>query len=215
MRFPETVPAETDPAWIIVFCDAPPLRPGSPWRNRALCWLLRTLLKPGFRHCYAVRPMHLADGWLLFNPHSACTDILETSGPGLAAYLDAEAAAGRCRLVHVTTRRPVAWVPRGTATCVGAVAHLIGVPSRPWTTPFALYRHLQREETAMGSIFSSPSVDTSAADQQAEEARKEAEDAKAKADAKLRAVRAGQSGRSLLSYSGTGEQGVKTTLGAG
>jgi len=215
MNFPPTAPAQTAPEWIVAFCDPPPLPPGSPWRNRLLYRLLTGLLKPGFRHCYALRPLHLADGWLLFNPHSACTDVLELRGQGFAAELAAAAAAGRCCLVRVAARRPGVWVPRFSATCVSAVAHLIGVPSRPWTTPFALYRRLQQEEIAMGSIFSTPSVDTSAADRQAAEARAEAAEAKAKTEAKMRALRAGQSGRSLLSYSGTGEQGVKSTLGAG
>ncbi|MGE4528115.1 MAG: hypothetical protein AB7D00_07085 [Rhodospirillaceae bacterium] len=215
MNFPRTASAQTAPEWTVAFCDPPPLPPGSPWRNRLLYRLLTTLLKPGFRHCYALRPLHLAEGWLLFNPHSACTDILELRGQGHAADLAAAAVAGRCHLVRAVARRPEVWVPRISATCVSAVAHLIGAPSRPWTTPFALYRRLKQEETAMGSIFSTPSVDTSAADAQAEEARQEAAETKAKTEARLRALRAGQSGRSLLSYSGTGEQGVKTTLGAG
>ncbi|MBN2752620.1 MAG: hypothetical protein JXQ84_07915 [Rhodospirillaceae bacterium] len=214
MVFPSTSDAYTAPQWFVVFCDPEPLPTGSPYRNRILLWMLQALLKPGFRHCYALRPLHMADGWLLFNPHSACTDVLELPGK----YVDrlcADAAAGRCCVVAAITRRPIAWVPRFTATCVSAVSHLLGVPSHPWTTPYALYRHLKQEDSAMGSVFSTPKVDTSAADKQTALAAEEAAETKAKNAAKLRAVKAGQSGRSLLSYSGTGEAGVKTTLGAG
>lgn len=215
MDFPPTAPAVINPLWYAVFCDPEPLPPGAPLRNRVLARLLRAGLAPGFRHVYAMRRLHLAEGWLVFNPHSACVDIVEFAGDAFAARVFAEAEAGRCRVVAVAARRPGAWVPRLAATCVSAVAHLLGAPSRPWTTPRALYRQLKRQESPMGSVFSPPKVDTKAADEAARKARADADALEAKNQARLRALKAGQSGRSLLAYSGTGEAGVKTSLGAG
>jgi hypothetical protein len=214
MDFPATEAAAINPLWFAVFCDPEPTPPAAPLRNRILSAALRALLKPGFRHCYAMRRMHAAPGWLVFNPHSACTDVLELLGESFAEHVAAEAGAGRCAVVAVATRRPQAWAPRLGATCAIAVAHLLGVPSRPWSTPFALYRQLKQEEP-MGSVFSPPKADTTAADAAAKEAKAEADALAAKNDARLRALKAGSQGRSLLAYSGTGEAGVKTTLGAG
>ena len=214
MDFPGTEKAAINPLWFAVFCDPEPTPTDAPLRNRVLSRGLRALLKPGFRHCYAMRRMHTAHGWLVFNPHSGCTDVLELPGETFAEHLAAEVEAGRCTVVAVETRRPKAWAPRGSATCAVAVAHLLGVPAKAWTTPYALYRHLKQEEP-MGSVFSPPKADTTAADAAAKEAKAEADALSAKNDARLRALKAGNRGRSLLAYSGTGEAGVKTTLGAG
>ncbi|SBV97646.1 hypothetical protein KL86APRO_10911 [uncultured Alphaproteobacteria bacterium] len=215
MDFPAAPPAAINPLWYAVFCDPEPLPANAPLRNRALSRVLRALLRPGFRHVYAMRRLHCGAGWLLFNPHSACIDVLEFAGDAFARQVFAEAGAGRCRVVAVATRRPAAWVPRLSATCVSAVAHLLGVPSRPWTTPRALYRQLQQQEVSMGSVFSPPKPDTKAADAAARQAKEEAAALEARNQARLRTLKAGQSGRSLLAYDGTGEAGVKTTLGAG
>lgn len=215
MDFPPAAPATVAPAWFAVFCDPEALPPGAPLRNRVLSRLLRALLAPGFRHVYAMRRRNGAAGWLVFNPHSACIDILEFAGDEFAGRVFAEAAAGRCTVLAVAARRPSAWVPRLAPTCVTAVAHLLGAPSRPWTTPRALHRRLLQQEELMGSVFSTPKVDTKAADAAARKAQTEADALEAKNQARLRALRAGQSGRSLLAYAETGEAGVKTTLGAG
>lgn len=215
MEFPSAPPAAINPLWYAVFCDPEPLPPQAPLRNRVLSRLLRAALRPGFRHVYAMRGLNCGRGWLLFNPHSACIDVLEFAGDTFAAGVFAEAEAGRCRVVAVAARRPAAWVPRLAPTCVTAVAHLLGVPSRPWTTPHRLYRQLQQQEDTMGAVFSPPKPDTKAADQAARQAREEAEALEAKNQARLRTLKAGQSGRSLLAYAETGETGVKTTLGAG
>ncbi len=200
-------------AWLVAFCDSEPLAADARPRDRLLHWGLRAL-RPGFRHCYALRPAR-GGGWLLFNPHSARTDILELPDGAYAAQVLAEAAAGRGAAVAVVARQPRSWSPRWAFSCVASVAHVIGVPTRPWTTPYSLYRHLKREELAMGGMFSAPKADTSAAEASAAKAQAEADELKAKNDARLRALRAGSNGRSLLTFAGTGEQGVKTTLGAG
>lgn len=215
MSCPPAAPAVAGPPWYAVFCDPEPLPPGAPLRNRALSVALRAALAPGFRHVYAMRRLNCAEGWLLFNPHSACVDIVEFAGDAFADRVFAEAEAGRCRVVAVVARRPEAWMPRFAATCVSAVAHLLGVPSRPWTTPRALYRQLRTQEVPMGSVFSPPKVDTKAADDAARKAQADADALEAKNQARLRALKAGQSGRSLLAYAETGEAGVKTMLGAG
>lgn len=200
--------------WFVVFCDPEPPKGPQPRRNRLLLWLLGRL-RPGFRHCYAVRPLELGRGWLLFNPMSLGTDVLEIAGDDFARALFARARAHACTVVPVAVRRPGLWAPRLTMTCATQVAHLLGVPSRPWTTPFALYRILQKENRIMGGLFSKPSVDTSSTDAYTAELQKENAETEKKNKAKLTAIRAGQSGRSLLAFSDTGETGVKTTLGAG
>lgn len=210
-----TEPAITDPLWFVVFCDPEPVAPGAPLRNRLLAWALRALFRPGFRHCYAMRPMHRAEGWLLYNRHSACSDLFELPQEW-AVHVFAEAEAGRCTVVRATARRPVGWTPRVLSTCATNVAHLLGIPARPWATPYALYRHLTQEDPAMGGVISPKKPDTSAADAAAKAAQEEAAATKAANEAKLRNIKAGQSGRSLLTFAGTGETGVgKTTLGAG
>ena len=55
--------------------------------------LLRAALRPGFRHVYAMRGLNCGRGWLLFNPHSACIDVLEFAGDTFAAGVFAEAEA--------------------------------------------------------------------------------------------------------------------------
>ncbi len=210
--------AEVNPYWFIVFCD--PMQnvtgPGLAYRrNRFLKSLLVRCLRPGFRHCFAVRPAHHFDGWIIMNPHSACMDVLELSWEAGLNFLTEQIRKGDARIVCVRTRRPRAWVPRWVMTCVTSVAHLIGTPSKPWMTPYDLYCQLQQEDSDMGGIFSAPKPDTSAADAQAAEAKKEADDMKKKNQARINAMRGGSMGRSLLTYDKTGEQGVKTTLGAG
>jgi hypothetical protein len=200
-----TEPAITNPQWLVVFCDPEDAGPGQPLALRLVGGLLRALLKPGFRHVYALRPLHTVEGqWLYVNHSLTCLDLFE---------LPQEFANGiRGEVVRVAARRPISWVPRLVPTCVTTVAHLLGVPSRPWTTPYALYRHLTQEDPAMGA----KKPDTSAADAAARKAQEEAAAAKAANEAKLRNLKAGRSGRSLLTFAATGETGVgKTTLGAG
>ncbi len=199
----KTVPAITSPLWIVVFCDPPAAGKGDPWPLRFVSWALRAFLKPGFRHCFAVRPMHTSDHWLYVNHNLQCLDLFEVP----QEYADGLTG----ETVAVSARRPVSWAPRLVPTCVTTVAHLLGVPAWPWTTPHALYRRLKQEENAMQS-----KPDTSAADAAAKAAQEEADATKAANEAKLRNLKAGQSGRPLLTFSGTGETGVgKTTLGAG
>lgn len=137
-----TEPSITNPLWFVVFCDPEPIPQGAPLRTRLLDMVLRVLFKPGFRHCYAMRPMHLTKGWLLYSRAATCTDIFELPQEW-AARVFADAEAGRCSVVQVAARRPVSWAPRFIPTCVTAIAHLIGAPAWPWTTPYALYRNLQ------------------------------------------------------------------------
>jgi len=93
-----------------------------------------------------MRPMHMAEGWVVMNPHSACSDIIELPWVSGLRQLETNARNGVCRVVCVRTRRPLRWVPRVVMTCVTSVAHVIGVPSKPWTTPYDLYRYLKQEE---------------------------------------------------------------------
>ena len=148
----------------------------------------------------------------VFNPMSSAPTAGESGA--FARALFARARAHACTVVPVAVRRPGLWAPRLTMTCATQVAHLLGVPSRPWTTPFALYRILQKENRIMGGLFSKPSVDTSSTDAYTAELQKENAEPE-REQAKLTAIRAGPERRSLLAFSDTGETGVKTTLGAG
>ncbi len=198
--FPADAPVVADAVWLVAFCDPEPPPRAARWRDRLLYRALCALLRPGFRHCYAMRRAY-GGGWVLFNPHSARTDILDLPDDAYPARVLADAASGRGAVVVVAARRPVGWVPRGLFTCVASVAHLLGVPSRPWTTPHTLYRHLKPEELAMGGVFSAPKADTSAAETAAAKAQAEADALKAKNEARLRVLRAGSGGRSLLTFS--------------
>jgi len=207
--------AEINPYWFVVFTDPEGVGGNARWRDRALHWALCTFLRPGYRHCFAMRPMHSSDSWLVVNVHSACTDVLELSWEQGLNFLVEDVRTGATRVLCVRTKRPMSWVPRFVMSCATSVAHLIGVSSTPWMTPYKLYCQLKEEDLGMGGIFSSPKSDTSEMDAQVAEAKKEAEETKKKNEASLNAMRAGRTGRSLLAYEKTGEAGVKTTLGAG
>jgi len=199
-----TGPNITNPQWLVVFSDPKDSSPDEPLALRVVARLLRAFLKPGFRHVYALRPLHTSGHWLYVNHSLTCLDLFELPQE-FADCLTGE-------VVSVRARRPVSWAPRLMPTCVTTIAHLLGVQAWPWTTPHALYRRLKQEELAMGS----KKPDTRAADAAAKAAQEEADATKAANEAKLRNMKAGRSGRSLLTFGETGETGVgKTTLGAG
>lgn len=103
-----------------------------------LGWL--RLLRPGFRHCFAV--IDCAGTWVLVDPLAHRTEVaVLAAAPGW----DPAAAFAAAGLTAVATAaRPV---PRRMAlpepfTCVAAVKRLVGLRSwRVWT-PWQLYRAL-------------------------------------------------------------------------
>ncbi len=115
-------------------------RDGEAWvgfcNNTGLAWL--KLLKPGFRHCFAV--VRISGQWLVYDPLSHHTRLdLAGSDDAVLDYL----AERGCRLVPVRLNppepRPVPWRP---FTCVEAVKRLIGLRAGGVLTPWQLYKHL-------------------------------------------------------------------------
>ncbi len=149
--------AET--TWTIVFSDLEPLPPSAAWSARALYAGLR-LLRPGFRHCFAIRPAEAFAGWIVANPGGGGLDILDLRAdqalpaPDGQVWLAQEwvhgltvaAGQGTVHLVRARARRRTQFRPRGPLTCVSCIKHLLGHQS-PALTPYALYRSLKAQET--------------------------------------------------------------------
>jgi hypothetical protein len=106
-----------------------------------LPWL--PLLRPGFRHCWAV--LHLPEGWLVLEalaggmqvrlcPHSAVADL-----PGWYAGQGHVLAPAR---LAEPQGRPAPW---GPFTCVELIKRLVGVRNRRVFTPWQLFRHLSAQ----------------------------------------------------------------------
>ena len=122
-----------------------------------LPWL--RLLRPGFRHCYAV--LRSGGRWLSFDPMLNRLEVrvhahlpLDFDLPG---WLAARGHTVVRAVIDGTRSRPAPWRP---FTCVEAVKRLLGLHARAVLTPWQLYRHLiqpeQAKETRMGSLTSSP-----------------------------------------------------------
>lgn len=138
--------------WLIVFADLDPLPVPAPVSARVLHWLLEAALRPGFRHCFAIRPTRR--GYVVLNPHSWGLDILTLDGgekltdsPYTADEwwrgINASAGKGRIHTVWASVQ-PGQLSIRPLLTCVAAVKHLLRLDSRA-ITPFQLYRHLTKE----------------------------------------------------------------------
>jgi len=116
---------------VIVFSDSTDL----PWLR---------LLKPGFRHCFAVlRPK---DGWILYQPLSHGTEILPLRLP---QGFDLAGWYRQHGFVVVTTRRrtpPMRPAPWGLYSCVEAVKRVLGLHCAWVLTPWQLYRFLQKND---------------------------------------------------------------------
>lgn len=102
------------------------------------------LLRPGFRHCFAVVGRHRQ--WIIVDPMSSYTNLGVFSGPPI------DDVAGWYRQFGFTVIKTV--VQRGGApsaqwrpfTCVEAVKRVLGIRA-PWVmTPWQLYRHIGRGE---------------------------------------------------------------------
>lgn len=218
--------------WLLVFCDPPPCPEGAGWRERLLYRGL-SLLRPGFRHVFAVRPSEAFDGWVMVNPHSGSLDVVEVprdavfwwdGSPLLGEqWFDSLFVMAERGLVHLAVVVGVQrqeFQPRGLLTCVAVVKHLIGWNKSGTTfTPWQLYRAVSHEGVqAMGGVFGGGGgkPDTSAADKARADAEREKEELKKKNQAKLSAMRARQSGGrgSLLDFAGaSGGTGASDQLG--
>ena len=201
--------------WLAVFCNPESLPPDACRRDRLLYWFLTTFLKDGFRHVFLMRRAHGFDGWIVFNPHSGCTDVLEVQGDDYARFVQDMEDRGHATILEVTARRPERWVPRGVLSCVSSVKHVLGVECGNTATPWQLYNTLKGEQP-MGGMFSAPKApDTSAADAARAQAEADRDAAKKKNDAKMRNSKNRSRGRSLLAFAGMEgvQPGAKDKLG--
>ena len=90
--------------WYVIFSDPDPLGDVSRRRDRFLYSALMRL-RPGFRHCYAMRRAEKFEGWIIINPVSSGVDVQEVDDQNLtvaghtfssyAQFVDAMVAAGR------------------------------------------------------------------------------------------------------------------------
>lgn len=107
-----------------------------------LPWL--RILKPGFRHCFAV--VEAGGAWVVVNPLAQATELAVVAG------VDGDDLAGwyrrrgfrvvACR-VNGPPRRPA---PLGLYTCVEAVKRVLGIHARRVVTPWNLYKFLLSEK---------------------------------------------------------------------
>lgn len=156
--------------WIILFCDPDPLTGGEGWRERLLYRMLGWL-RPGFRHCWAMRRADAFAGWVVVNPTSARLDIFDVCDgeviecgdrtfTGYDAFLDDSVARGILTHVQATEQPGKHWRPRGLFSCVVAIKHLLGVEA-PWVmTPWQLYQYLNPKSTPDQTTGPTTELDT-------------------------------------------------------
>jgi len=134
-------PPEPPQVWLVAYINAPQAAADAPWKNRLLSRLLG-LLRPGFQHVLAVSPLRNGD-WLVCNPGSLHLGLTVAPRCHVLEPLREGVAAGGIRCQAVIAERPSAWQLRGLFTCANVIAHLVGVPARPFLTPYALYRRIE------------------------------------------------------------------------
>lgn len=107
-----------------------------------LPWL--RVLRPGFRHCFAL----VWDGgaWVLCDPLAHATEVRRVPSARVGETAQAVAAwftARGYRALIVPARRvprvPAPWAP---LTCVEVVKRVLGIRARLAITPWGLYRRL-------------------------------------------------------------------------
>lgn len=129
MKREEVSDARPVQAWV-VFTDQTDL----PWLK---------MLKPGFRHCYAL----LNDGerWISLDPLSNYLDVIVhhqlPADFNLPLWLEQRGH----KVVKAPLRRVKKEAPWMIFTCVEAVKRALGLHNRFIFTPWQLYRHLSQE----------------------------------------------------------------------
>lgn len=106
-----------------------------------MSWL--NILKPGFRHCYAL--INDGERWISYDPLAHFTDVSVHQVPSefnLPLWMKDRG--------HKVLRAPVNRIQKEAPwmifTCVEAVKRVIGLHNRWILTPWQLYRHLQKQE---------------------------------------------------------------------
>lgn len=108
------------------------------------------ILKPGFRHCFAV--LESRDGWVIYNPLSHRTEIAIIGGVSGMEIMNCYRGQG-FRVVpwaiSPVRPRPAPW---GLYTCVEAVKRVLGIHAPLVVTPWNLYNFLKSEKKEKTSL---------------------------------------------------------------
>ena len=107
----------------------------------AIPWL--RMLKPGFRHCYAL--IEDRGQWLMYEPASHQTRIERIGRAPLGEVLRWLDASDTTFVCCRQLTAPLRMAPIRPFTCVEAVKRVLGIHA-PWVlTPWQLFRHLTTE----------------------------------------------------------------------
>jgi len=142
--------------WLVIFCDPDPLTGVATRFDRFVYWLLIRFLKPGFRHCYAMRRANNFEGWLILNVTSdrahvlevADTQIIHMGGRTFDNYTDFVDWSERNGVATIVTlpEQPGGHCKvRSHFNCVTSVKHLLGIAAPSVLTPHGLFKHLGKE----------------------------------------------------------------------
>lgn len=105
-----------------------------------LPWL--RLLRPGFRHCWAVVELPL--GWLILDPLAGCLDVQFHPYSRLADLPGWYAGQGLPLVPICLPHGPQSPAPWAPLTCVELIKRLLGLHQRWVLTPWQLFCHLSR-----------------------------------------------------------------------
>ena len=115
-----------------------------------LKWL--RILKPGFRHCFAV--LETQGRWVIYNPLSHRTEIAVIEGASVLEFM----RLYRDQRFHVVPwtipqvrRKPAPW---GVYTCVEAVKRVLGIHAPKVITPWNLFIFLKNKKIRKKSLTS-------------------------------------------------------------
>lgn len=115
-----------------------------------LKWL--RILKPGFRHCFAV--LETEGRWVIYNPLSHRTEIAVIEGASQRELMQIYRGQG-FRVVPWTIpqvrRKPAPW---GVYTCVEALKRVLGIHAARVITPWKLFIFLKNKKIRKKSLTS-------------------------------------------------------------
>lgn len=121
--------APEDTAWVVFSGETE-----IPWLR---------LLRPGFRHCFAV--VRTGGSWVVLDPLSHCTRLHVLAAPADWAPEPWFTARGLTVVAASLREPPHRMAPWRPYTCVEAVKRLLGLHRPGVFTPWQLYRALRDE----------------------------------------------------------------------
>lgn len=107
-----------------------------------LKWL--GILKPGFRHCFAV--LEVRGRWIVYDPLSHRTEIDILDGVTLNDLIHAYRVRGLRVVSVVVPPSGLSPQPLGFYSCVEAVKRVLGIRAPGVITPWNLYKFLKKYE---------------------------------------------------------------------